>query len=132
MIVLDADSLMTGDAIDEDMGELVDKPVAVKVAIVGFEQSDHVIEIIEYPNQPPSTDHAGELDLTAVGPSHIGLLCDDVEAERARLAEAGVEVLVSGIASIARLRTIWFRDPWGIVFILLEKERTGRAYWNQF
>src|SRR5436190_18021216 len=105
MTVLSPPYLMTGDAIDEDMGELVDRPVAVKVAIVGFEASDHVIEIIEYPNQPPPTDHAGALDLTKVGPSHIGLLCDDIEAERARLVDAGIEVLVSGVASTARLRT---------------------------
>ncbi|MEY2470531.1 MAG: hypothetical protein QOF21_3229, partial [Actinomycetota bacterium] len=61
-----------------------------------------------------------------------GLLCDDIEETRARLEENGVEMLVSHVASVARLRTTWFRDPWGIVFILVEKSKPDRAYWDQY
>ena len=58
-------------------------------------------------------------------------MCDDIEATRADLAAAGVELLTSGVASIAGLRTAWFRDPWGVVFILLEKGAADRPYWRQ-
>jgi hypothetical protein len=30
------------------------------------------------------------------------------------------------------LRTTWFHDPWGTVFILLEKRREDRPYWRQY
>jgi len=30
------------------------------------------------------------------------------------------------------LRTTWFADPWGNVFILLEKRDPTRPYWSQF
>jgi len=132
LTVLSPPYLMTGAAIDDDMGELVPTPVALKAAIIGIDRSDNVIEVIEYPNQPPPTTDPGERDLTRMGVSHIGLLCDDIEETRARLEEKGVEMLVSHVASVARLRTTWFRDPWGIVFILVEKSKTDRAYWDQY
>lgn len=132
LTVLSPPYLMTGAAIDDDMGELVPTPVALKAAIIGIDRSDNVIEVIEYPNQPPATTDPGECDLTRMGVSHIGLLCDDIEETRARLEQKGVEMLVSHVASVARLRTTWFRDPWGIVFILVEKSKTDRAYWDQY
>jgi catechol 2,3-dioxygenase-like lactoylglutathione lyase family enzyme len=129
--VLSPPYLMEGDAIARDMGELVPAPVAVKAAIVGVEGSDHVIEVIEYPNahgaardEPP--------DVTRPGLTHIGLVCDDIDATRSHLEAAGVELLVTGIAEVARVRTTWFRDPWGVVFILVEKSRPDRPYWKQF
>ena len=39
--------------------------------------------------------------------------------------------LVSGIADVARVRTTWFVDPWGVVFILVEKSRPERPYFGQ-
>ena len=132
LTVLSPPYLMTGDSIDEDMGELVPMPVALKAAIVGVEATDQVIEVIEYPNQPPASTEVGELGLTRMGPSHIGLLCDDIDATRAELEAKGVQMLTSRVASIARLRTTWFRDPWGIVFILVEKAKTDRPYWRQY
>lgn len=132
LTVLSPPYLMTGDSIDEDMGELVTMPVALKAAIVGVEATDQVIEVIEYPNQPPASVEPDDLDLTRMGPSHIGLLCDDIDATRSELAAKGVELLTSKVASIARLRTTWFRDPWGIVFILVEKTKTDRPYWQQY
>ena len=40
--------------------------------------------------------------------------------------------LVSGIADVARVRTTWFVDPWGVVFILVEKSRPERPYFAQW
>ncbi len=128
--VLSPPHLIEGDAIAADMGELLDGPAALKAAIVGIDRSDHVVELIEYPNEP-SDPGAGALALTRTGITHLGLVCDDLDALRARLETAGVELLTSGVASIAGLRTTWFRDPWGVVFILLEKSRADRPYWRQ-
>jgi len=121
---------MDGPAIERDMGELVPSPVVVKAAIVGFGFRDHVIELVEYPSAevagaPPSILHTG---LT-----HAGLVCDDIDQTRADLEARGVVFLTQGIASVAGLRTTWFRDPWGTVFILMEKQRNeGLPYWGQF
>jgi catechol 2,3-dioxygenase-like lactoylglutathione lyase family enzyme len=124
---------MEGDEITRDMGELLESPVVVYASIVGMGRPDHVIELIEYPGAPLDTDRVGaKTKLTVVGPSHVGLLCDDIERTRSDLEAAGVEFLTSAIASVARLRTAWFRDPWGNVFILMEKRRPGRTYWNQY
>ena len=130
--VLSPPYLMTGPEIDADMGELVPKPVALKAAIIGIDRSDNVIEVIEYPNQPPATTDPGELDMTRMAVSHIGLLCDDIDATRADLEAKGVTFLTTKVADVANLRTTWFRDPWGIVFILLEKSKPEKAYYRQF
>jgi catechol 2,3-dioxygenase-like lactoylglutathione lyase family enzyme len=121
---------MEGDAIEHDMGELVPSPVVVKAAIVGVDDGDRVLEIIQYPNATgPATGH--ESSLVDPGITHIGLVCDDIVATRAELEGKGVTFLTSGIADVAGLRTTWFRDPWSVVFILVEKQRTDRAYWRQ-
>ena len=39
--------------------------------------------------------------------------------------------LTTGIADVAGLRSTWFADPWGVVFILLEKGDRDRPYWGQ-
>jgi catechol 2,3-dioxygenase-like lactoylglutathione lyase family enzyme len=122
---------MEGEAIERDMGELIPAPVAVVASIVGFGRDDHAIELIQYPNSPPRGD-GSRTEFTAAGASHIGLLCDDLEATRAELEGRGVEFLTTGIADVARLRTAWFRDPWGSVFILLEKRNADRPYWAQY
>jgi catechol 2,3-dioxygenase-like lactoylglutathione lyase family enzyme len=121
---------MEGEAIERDMGELVPAPVVVTAAIVGLDEGDRVLEIIEYPNV--GTDD-GRVRVSVVdnGITHIGLVCDDVDAERARLEAAGVTFLTSGVAGIAGVRTTWFRDPWGAVFILIEKGHPDRPYWRQ-
>src|SRR5215213_252124 len=98
MTVLSPPYLMEGDAISRDMGELVPSPVAVKAAIVGFDRSDQVIEVIEYPNVPADTGD-GALALTRVGLTHVGLVCDDIDATRTQLEAAGVELLTSEVAS---------------------------------
>ena len=121
---------MDGDAIERDMGELVPSPVVVKAAIVGVDDGDRVLEIIEYPSATgPASGHASSL--VDPGITHIGLVCDDVVATRAELEGKGVTFLTSGIADVAGLRTTWFRDPWNVVFILVEKQRVDRAYWRQ-
>jgi hypothetical protein len=33
---------------------------------------------------------------------------------------------------VARVRTTWFVDPWGVVFILVEKSKPGRPYFAQY
>jgi catechol 2,3-dioxygenase-like lactoylglutathione lyase family enzyme len=131
LTVLSPPYLMTGDAITDDMGELLPtRPVAVKAAIIGNATGDHVIEVIGYPNEP-ATDDAPRA-ITSPGISHVGIVCDDIDDARARIEAAGGTFIVSGVADVARLRTTWFRDPWGVLFILMQKHDGSRAYWRQF
>jgi catechol 2,3-dioxygenase-like lactoylglutathione lyase family enzyme len=127
--VLSPPYVMSGNAIREDMGELVADP-SMKAAIVGFgDDGDRVLEVIEY----LSADGAGaERALTDHGLSHVGLICEDLDATRAELERKGVRFLVSGIADVARVRTTWFVDPFGVVFILVEKSRPERPYFAQW
>jgi catechol 2,3-dioxygenase-like lactoylglutathione lyase family enzyme len=121
---------MEGPGIEQDMSELVPSPVVVKASIVGFGRDDRVIELIEYP-EAGITGLADPV-VTRHGITHIGLLCDDLAITRSQLEERGVTFLTSGVADVARLRTTWFSDPWGNMFILLEKADAGRPYWGQF
>ena len=124
---------MAGDEITRDMGELVPAPVVVTAAIVGFEDDgDHVLEVIEYPEAPPPGP-ARAPSVLHPGFTHVGLVCDDLDATRAALEAAGVRFLVAGIADVAGLRTTWFADPWENVFILVEKQRRPDApYYRQY
>jgi catechol 2,3-dioxygenase-like lactoylglutathione lyase family enzyme len=129
LTVLSPPYLMEGDAIARDMGELIPVPM-LKAAIVGLPgDGDRVLELIEYPGvgaDPPSRS------LVDTGLSHVGLVCDDVDTTRKELEARGVDFLVAGVADVARVRTTWFRDPWGVVFILVEKSRPGRPYYAQW
>lgn len=128
--VLSPPYLMEGDALARDMGELIPEP-RMKAAILGFAaDGDHVLEVIEYPGV--ADGGVGRQSLTERGLSHVALLCDDIDTTRGELAARGVEFVVSGIADITRLRTTWFVDPWGVVFILLEKSRPDRPYYAQY
>ena len=127
--VLSPPYVMSGNAIREDMGELVADP-SMKAAIVGFgDDGDRVLEVIEYLNVDGSS---AERALTDHGLSHVGLICEDLDATRAELESKGVRFLVSGIADVARVRTTWFVDPFGVVFILVEKSRPERPYFAQW
>jgi catechol 2,3-dioxygenase-like lactoylglutathione lyase family enzyme len=127
--VLSPPYVMAGNAIRNDMGELVADPT-MKAAIVGFgDGSDRVLEVIEYLNVDGAEVHR---PLTDHGLSHVGLICEDLDATRAALESKGVRFLVSGIADVARVRTSWFVDPWGVVFILVEKSRPERPYFAQW
>ena len=44
----------------------------------------------------------------------------------------GLPVTVKDCLETAGLRTTWFRDPWGVVFILMEKRHPARPYWQQY
>lgn len=102
----------------------------MKAAIVGLPgDGDRVLEVIEYINV--GGGDANRL-LTDHGLSHVGLICEDLDATRADLESKGVRFLVSGIADVARVRTTWFADPWGVVFILVEKSRPERPYFAQW
>jgi len=127
--VLSPPYVTSGNAIRDDMGELVSDP-SMKAAIVGFgDDGDRVLEVIEYLN----VDGGGaDRALTDHGLSHVGLICEDLDATRAELESKGVRFLVSGIADVARVRTTWFVDPWGVVFILVEKSRPERPYFAQW
>ncbi len=128
--VLSPPYVMAGNAIRDDMGELVSDPT-MKAAIVGLPgDGDRVLEVIEYLNVDGS-ERAGRA-LTDHGLSHVGLICADIDETRAELEGKGVRFLVSGIADVARVRTSWFVDPWGIVFILVEKSRPERPYFAQW
>ena len=130
LTVLSPPYLMEGDAITRDMGALLpNRPVAIRAAIVGTAAGDHVLEVVEYPNEP-----TGDVDphpISQPGITHVGLVCDDLDATRADLEAGGAVFLTSGAASIARLRTTWFRDPWGVTFILMEKTDPAKPYWHQ-
>lgn len=129
--VLSPPYLMEGEDLRRDMGELIDDP-KMRAAIVGFdEDGDRVLEVIEYPDIPGRTGPR-DATLTDHGLSHVALLCTDIEATRAELERRGVEFLTSTIADVARLRTTWFTDPWGVIFILIEKTRPDRPYFAQW
>jgi catechol 2,3-dioxygenase-like lactoylglutathione lyase family enzyme len=120
-----------GAAIERDMGELVPSPVVLTAAIVGFGRDDHVLELIEYPATPIPQPDNDRPSVTRSGITHVGMLCDDIDATRANLEAKGVTFLTSGIAEVAGLRTTWCHDPWGTVIILMEKRRDGLPYWGQ-
>jgi glyoxalase/bleomycin resistance protein/dioxygenase superfamily protein len=130
--VLSPPYVMSGNAIRDDMGELVSDP-SMKAAIVGFpDDGDRVLEVIEYLNVDGGQERSAATDLTVYGLSHVGMICEDLDATRAELESKGVRFLVSGIADVARVRTTWFVDPWGVVFILVEKSRPERPYFAQW
>ena len=129
--VLSPPYVMDGDAIRADMGELLTDP-AMKAAIVGFgDDGDRVLEVIEYLRADGSdARRAGRL--ADPGLTHVGLICDNLDETRKSLEDKGVRFLVDGIADIAGVRTTWFADPWGVVFILVEKRKPQRPYFAQF
>ena len=131
MTVLSPPYRMDGPAIEHDMASLVPSPVVVKAAIVGFDADDRVLEVIEYP-EAPGNDARASLAVFDHGLTHIGLVCDDIDAMRAHLEAHDVEFLVDGTAAVAGLRTTWFRDPFGVVFILMHKRDTDRPYYRQY
>lgn len=131
MEVLSPPSLISGEDIERDMGELIPHPVSLKAAILGFGAEDRVLELIEYPQVERASGPADTPDLTRIGLTHVGLTCDDLAATRASLEERGVRFLTAGIAEIVGLRSTWFTDPWGVVFILLEKGQPQHPYWRQ-
>ncbi len=122
---------MEGAAIERDMGELVASPVVLTAAIVGFGKEDRVLELIEYPVAGVPAPEAGRPSVTRSGITHVGVLCDDIDATRSQLEARGVTFLTSGIADVAGLRTTWCHDPWGTVIILMEKRRDALPYWGQ-
>jgi catechol 2,3-dioxygenase-like lactoylglutathione lyase family enzyme len=121
---------MTGAAIEQDMGELVPSPVVVKAAILGLDEGDHVLEVVEYP-EAPSRPRPRSAAITDHGLTHVGLVCEDLAATREELEGKGVTFLTSGIADVAGVRTTWLCDPWGVAFILVEKRHADRPYWRQ-
>ncbi len=123
--------LMEGEAIERDMGELVPSP-RLEAAIIGLPGGgDRVLEIIEYPGRP-GRPRAQDASLVDHGLTHVGLVCDDIAETRSVLESRGVRFLTSAIASVAGLRTTWFADPWGTVFILMEKRDPSRPYFAQY
>ena len=123
---------MEGERISADLGELVPAPVVVHAAILGgADGDDRVIEVIEYPGAPAGPPkEASVLDL---GFTHVGLVCDDIDAMRRLLEARQVRFLTTGIADVAGLRTTWFCDPWDNVFILMEKRaRPDAPYYRQY
>ena len=132
MTVLSPPYVMDNDAIRDDMGELLPDP-RMKAAIVGFgTDGDRVIEVIEYLADHDGDDQGARSSLSDKGLSHVGLICEDLDATKAELAEKGVRFLVDGIADVANVRTTWFADPWGVVFILVEKTKPSRPYFAQW
>ena len=132
LTVLSPPYLIEGDSITADMGELIPSPVKLKAAIVGFpDDGDRVFEVIEYPGVAGGSERQAAA-LTDHGLSHVALICTDLDTTRRELEAKGVQFLVSGIADVARVRTTWFVDPWGVTFILVEKSRVDRPYYAQW
>ena len=129
--VLSPPYTMRGAQIEQDMGELVPSPVVLTAAIVGFGKDDRVIELIEYPTAGIGAAGQGRPSVTRVGITHVGMVCDDLEATRSELEGRGVVFMTKGIADVAGLKTTWCHDPWGTVIILMEKGDAGRPYWGQ-
>ncbi len=129
--VLSPPFLMEGETIERDMGELIPLP-RLKAAIVGVPgDGDRVLELVEYPGaggREPDPDAS----IVDQGLTHVGLVCDDIAATRADLEARGVRFLTRAIATIAGLQTTWFADPYGTVFILMEKRDPGRPYFAQY
>lgn len=129
--VLSPPYLMDGDAIRADMGALLPDP-AMKAAIVGFcDDGDRVLEVIEYLHADGG-DARRAAGIADHGLTHVGLICDDLDETRKTLEDKGVVFLVDGVADIAGVRTTWFADPWGVVFILVEKGKPERPYFAQW
>lgn len=129
--ILSPPYLMEGEVIERDMGELIPIP-RVKAAIVGLPgDGDRVLELIEYPGAD-GRPRAADASIVDHGLTHVGVVCDDIEATRSELESRGVQFLVRGIATIAGLRTTWFADPYGTVFILVEKRDPARPYFAQY
>jgi catechol 2,3-dioxygenase-like lactoylglutathione lyase family enzyme len=122
---------MEGAAIERDMGELVPSPVVLTAAIVGFGTDDRVLELIEYPAAGVPAPESAHPSVTRSGITHVGVLCDDIDATRSELEDRGVTFLTSGIADVAGLRTTWCHDPWGTVITLMEKRQEALPYWGQ-
>ena len=124
MRVLSPPYVMAGDAIREDMGQLVSDPT-MKAAIVGFDDDgDRVLEVIEYLGVAGG-DQRSAAAITDHGLSHVGLICEDLDSTRAQLEANGVRFLVDGIAEVARVRTTWFVDPLGCGVHPRREERAG-------
>jgi catechol 2,3-dioxygenase-like lactoylglutathione lyase family enzyme len=131
MTVLSPPYVMDDDAIRDDMGELLADP-RMKAAIVGFgTDGDRVLEVIEYLGGAGYQEPA-RTSLATHGLSHVGLICENIEETRADLEAKGVRFLVEGVAAVANVRTTWFTDPWGVIFILVEKSKPERPYFAQY
>jgi catechol 2,3-dioxygenase-like lactoylglutathione lyase family enzyme len=130
--VLSPPYLMEGESIARDMGELIPDP-RLKAAIVGLPgDGDRVVELIEYPGTD-GRPRAADASIVDHGLTHVGLVCDDLPAMRADLEGKGVRFLTAGVADIVGLRTTWFADPWGTVFILMEKRHDPeQPYFAQY
>lgn len=121
---------LEGAEIEADMGELV-PGIVLRGAILGLPAAgDHVLELLEYPKHP-GRPRPPDWRITDHGCSHLGLVCDDLAATRARLEAQGVEFLTRGCADIVGLRTSWFRDPFGLVYILMQKRDPAQPYYAQ-
>jgi catechol 2,3-dioxygenase-like lactoylglutathione lyase family enzyme len=131
LVLLSPPARVEGRAIEEDMAEML-PGVVLKAAILGARDSgDRVLEVLEYPKHPGRSKREGG-SLADHGFSHVGLLCDDIAATRARLEARGVRFLTRGTARIAGLQTTWFEDPYGNVFILMEKSAKQLPYFRQW
>jgi catechol 2,3-dioxygenase-like lactoylglutathione lyase family enzyme len=131
LVLLSPPARIEGRTIEEDMGEMI-PGIVLKAAILGVPDSgDRVLELLEYPRHP-GRPKSESWSLTDHGFSHVGLICDDISATRARLETQGVRFLTDRTARITGLETSWFEDPYGNVFILMEKSAKHLPYFRQW
>ena len=131
LVLLSPPARIEGRAIEADMGEMV-PGIVLEGAILGLPDSgDRVLELLEYPKHP-GRPKSESWSLTDHGFSHVGLVCEDIAATRAHLEARGVRFLTGRIAKISGLQTTWFEDPYGNVFILMEKNAKQLPYFRQW
>jgi catechol 2,3-dioxygenase-like lactoylglutathione lyase family enzyme len=131
LVLLSPPARIEGPAIERDMGDMI-PGIVLKAAILGVRDSgDHVLEVIEYPRHS-GQPKPGSWSLTDHGFSHVGLVCEDIASTRARLEARGVRFLTHATATISGLQTGWFEDPYGNVFILMEKSAKQLPYFRQW
>jgi catechol 2,3-dioxygenase-like lactoylglutathione lyase family enzyme len=131
LVLLSPPTRIEGRAIEEDMGEMI-PGIVLKAAILGVPDSgDRVLEVLEYPRHP-GRPRSESWSLTDHGFSHVGLVCEDIAATRAHLESRGVRFLTHRTAEISGLETAWFEDPYGNVFILMEKTAKQLPYFRQW
>jgi catechol 2,3-dioxygenase-like lactoylglutathione lyase family enzyme len=98
---------------------------------VNLRLGDVMVEVIEYA-EPATPLEDRPIPVNARGAAHLGFLVDDIRAKKAELEAAEVEFLsevnVEDEGILAGWRWVYFRDPFGIVFELVEiAYRDGEA-----
>jgi catechol 2,3-dioxygenase-like lactoylglutathione lyase family enzyme len=131
LTVLSPPYRVEGDAIECDMGELVPSPVASRPPSSGSPTVATACSRSSSTRGRPAVPGHRTRPWWTTGSRTSGWCANDIVATRAEL-EGKVWFLTRGMAEIVALRTTWFADPHGLVFILLEKRDPEKPYFAQY